>query len=145
MVLLYQKRCNFHILCLSFYLWTFFTAPFKQIYTSIQSQSHCFLFLLVISFRISPNLVTSSGILFITLSPTVLLSKRINCGLLLGLITKKAIGFILTPAPLPPPNGSLYNISSSSSFLAYSSNVSLLNSLPPAAKPNVTFETGISD
>ena len=58
-------------------------------------------------------------------------------------MTKNATGLIFTPAPLPPPNGSLYCIASSLSILEYSSIVSPLNSLPPAAKPKVTFDIGI--
>ena len=57
--------------------------------------------------------------------------------------TKKAIGDMLTPAPLPPPNGNLYWMASSLSFLLYSSMVSPLNSLPPDANPKPTFEIGI--
>jgi len=57
--------------------------------------------------------------------------------------TRNAIGLMLTPAPLPPPNGNLYCTCSSSSFLEYSFIVSPLNSLPPAAKPNDTLDIGI--
>ena len=50
---------------------------------------------------------------------------------------------MLTPAPLPPPNGNLYCTCSSLSFFLYSSIVSPLNSLPPDANPKPTFEIGI--
>ena len=60
-----------------------------------------------------------------------------------GCTTKKAIGIMLTPAPAPPPNGNLYCTCSSLSLFVYSSSVSPLNSLPPAANPKPTFDIGI--
>ena len=59
-----------------------------------------------------------------------------------------AIGLILTPAPDPPPKGNLefsedVDLESSSFDLFLSLLVGILNSLPPAAKPKFTLETGI--
>ena len=78
----------------------------------------------------------TSGARSIILSNAVLLLSHVRSFTTSPVTTKNAAGEILTPAPLPPPNGSFW-------FWLSFGGVLELNSLPPAANPKVTFEIGI--